>query len=76
MNIVDTMNNINYKNIINFFIVIVMWWAVWNLLSYLTKIIVTKTKINNIPIYIGSIITGLIILITTNYKDFIDLIKI
>lgn len=70
---ISSLNNINYvnkNNLIIFFIVIFVWWAFWELLSYVSNILIRQKKVSGPTIYISSILFGTLILIMSEYSEF------
>ena len=70
INNIRNFNYINKNNLLIFFIVIFVWWAFWELLSYGTDILIRQKKVSKPTIYISSILLGTIILIMSDYSEF------
>ena len=70
INNIRNFNYINKNNLLIFFIVIFVWWAFWELLSYSTDILVRQKKVSKPTIYISSILLGTFVLIMSEYSEF------
>lgn len=70
INNIKKFNYINKNNILIFFVVIFVWWAFWELLSYGTNLITRQKKVSKPTIYISSILFGTIFLIMSEYSEF------
>ena len=68
INNIRNFNYINKNNLLIFFIVIFVWWAFWELLSYGTDIIIRQKKVSKPTIYISSILLGTFVLIMSEYS--------
>jgi hypothetical protein len=72
---INSLNNINYvnkNNIAIFFVVIFVWWAFWELLSYVSNNMIRQKRASAPTIYISSILFGTLILIMSEYSEFFN----